>query len=699
MLEASSPKTPNRESLGIQRLPVRGVDDITSLMSALREHRHLVALLGNWHDDAMVVSWDPLAVLAADADPFETLDAWSADSLTVAAQHGFGGGWIGALGYQLGNRLEDLGPTPPRPVPLHPHRLAFYDRVLVHRDNQWWFEQLTGIVEPEEEERRRRSFLDALSAAQPASTRAYRLGSFSSQLSAEEHITNVCTAKEAVAAGDLFQANVTQRLDATFEGSPLDLFLTGWSRLQPMYAAYIGWPGAEVSSFSPELFLRRSGRHVLTSPIKGTAPLDSAPDELANSVKDRAENVMIVDLMRNDLSKVCRPGTVHVPSLNRVEDHAVRHLVSDVVGELRPGIGDGTLVRHTFPPGSVTGAPKVAAVRLLNDIEPSAREIYTGAIGYSSPGAGLELSVAIRTFEHAPGRVWLGVGGGITTLSDPKAELAECRAKAEPLINAIGGTWPVFGEASVSAPGYSRTRAATRGVVTTTRRPNTTTTSQVRSQLRAGAEQAPRVLVIDNYDSFVHNLVHYLEQAGATTAVVRNDALAVNDVAELRRLRDLTHLVISPGPAAPADAGITVPVIRELAATTPILGVCLGHQAIGEAFGATIVRARHVVHGRSEVLTHDAQGVLAPLPFAPVVARYHSLAVDPASIPEWLEATSWSRDGELMGLRHKLYPHVEGLQWHPESILTDHGQAVLTHFLDLRAPVHRAARTRSKEYA
>jgi para-aminobenzoate synthetase/4-amino-4-deoxychorismate lyase len=180
---------------------------------------------------------------------------------------------------------------------------------------------------------------------------------------------------------------------------------------------------------------------VLSEPIKGTAPRDDEGRlRLARSVKDRAENVMIVDLMRNDLGRVCEYGSVHVPELTAPRPApGVWHLVSSVAGTLRPDVGDGELLRATFPPGSVTGAPKIQTMRVIAELEASGREAYTGAIGYASPVAGLELNVAIRTLEISGDRIWLGAGGGITSGSDPQAELEECFLKARPVIEAAGG--------------------------------------------------------------------------------------------------------------------------------------------------------------------------------------------------------------------------------------------------------------------
>ncbi len=672
-------------ALGVVRCRVDAPDDPLEVLASLRGQRYLVALIGNWHSGAPVLAWDPLELLDADQDPFAAFDAM-AHWAPPGRGGGFGGGWIGALGYQLGTLVEDPGIAPPRPAPLPAHRLAFYDQVLLRRDGQWWLEQLTGLLDPHVEAARAARMLQTVSRLRPPAPGAFALGAFTSTPSEDAHADGVAGVRSAIADGDLFQANLTLRLDATFAGDPLDVFLQGYRALRPAYGAYLGWPGAEVASFSPELFLRRRGRTVLTSPIKGTTPLAAPTQVLVDSVKDLAENVMIVDLMRNDLARVCEPGSVTVPALGRVEDHAVRHLVSDVIGQLRAGVGDGQILRETFPPGSVTGAPKVAALRLINDLEPTARELYTGAIGYVSPAADLELSVAIRTFEHAPGRVWLGVGGGITTLSDPAAEVRECRDKAEPLLAAIGGRWAnsLGTDSAGSRSQGARRRPTPQGsphvVVRGSRVPPRQSVRQVRRALRSGAADAARILVVDNYDSFVHNIVDYLRQVGASAVAVRHDALTLHDVQALRDAHDLTHLLLSPGPAAPADAGIGIALVRELGPRTPILGVCLGHQIIGAAFGGSIVAAQRIVHGRAEPITHDGLGVLAALPDRPVVARYHSLSVDPGRLPPDLVATSWAADGELMGVRHRRHPHIEGLQWHPESILTTNGLAVLERF-------------------
>ena len=190
------------------------------------------------------------------------------------------------------------------------------------------------------------------------------------------------------------------------------------------------------------------------------------------------------------------------------------------------------------------------------------------------------------------------------------------------------------------------------------------------------------LLMIDNYDSFTFNLVQYLQALGAEVKVVRNDAMTVDEIAGLAPER----IVISPGPCTPNEAGVSLEVISRMGATTPILGVCLGHQSIGQAYGGKVVRAGNIMHGKTSRIRHEGRGVFAGLPNAYEATRYHSLVVERGSLPPELEITAWTEneDGsfeEIMGLRHREHP-VEGVQFHPESILTEHGHALLKNFLE-----------------
>ena len=189
-----------------------------------------------------------------------------------------------------------------------------------------------------------------------------------------------------------------------------------------------------------------------------------------------------------------------------------------------------------------------------------------------------------------------------------------------------------------------------------------------------------KLLMVDNYDSFTYNIVQYFGELGAQVQVYRNDEITVADIQARLDAGQLDRLVISPGPCSPAEAGISVAAIQHFAGQLPILGVCLGHQSIGAAFGGKIVRAQQLMHGKTSVITTDQKGVFAGLPPQFTVNRYHSLAIERSSCPEVLEVTAWTEDGEIMGVRHTTLA-VEGVQFHPESILTEHGHAMLRNFL------------------
>jgi anthranilate synthase component 2 len=193
------------------------------------------------------------------------------------------------------------------------------------------------------------------------------------------------------------------------------------------------------------------------------------------------------------------------------------------------------------------------------------------------------------------------------------------------------------------------------------------------------------ILVVDNYDSFTYNLVHYLAELGAETHVIRNDDLTVDQAWALKP----EAILLSPGPCAPDQAGICLPLITTAPDDMPILGVCLGHQAIGQAFGGDVIRARTLMHGKTSPITHDGRGLFKGLPSPFTATRYHSLAVSRATLPNTLDVTAWTEDGEIMGVQHHERP-IHGVQFHPESIATEHGHDLIANFLDL-ANVRRLA--------
>ncbi len=261
------------------------------------------------------------------------------------------------------------------------------------------------------------------------------------------YLDAVSRVREYIVAGDIFQANLSQRFQSPWTEPPFELYRNLRRRNPAPFAAYLDFGGLAVLSASPERFLRlhEDRRHIETRPIKGTRPRGLGPMHdaalgraLAESAKDRAENVMIVDLLRNDLSRVCRPGTVRVPELFALEHHpTVHHLVSTVVGEIEPGMGAAELIRAAFPGGSITGAPKVRAMEIIAELEPTQRGVYCGSIGYVSVTGAMDTSIVIRTYVALNGQVYFQAGGGIVADSDPELEYRETLDKARGLIETL----------------------------------------------------------------------------------------------------------------------------------------------------------------------------------------------------------------------------------------------------------------------
>ena len=367
-----------------------------------------------------------------------------------------------------------------------------------------------------------------------------------------------------ILAGDIFQANVSQRFQAELPDG-----LDAWGlyrrlrRRNPApFAAFLDFGEVAIASASPERFLELRERQVETRPIKGTRPRGgtAAEDErlgaeLLASAKDRAENVMIVDLLRNDLGRVCRDHTVLTPEICVLESFAtVHHLVSTVTGELRTGLDAVDLLRATFPGGSITGAPKIRAMEIIAELEPTrARALLR-----------LDRLARLRRLDghqhHDPHLRDPGPAGGV-----PGRRRHRRRQRA-------GGR--VRGDAG-QGQGADR-----------------------------GAARVPVILLIDNYDSFVWNLARYVSELGHTRIVVRNDATSLEDIAALAP----THIIVSPGPCTPTEAGISNAVITGFGARIPILGVCLGHQCIGAALGGKVERARRPMHGKTSRISHDGSG-------------------------------------------------------------------------------------------
>ena len=420
---------------------------------------------------------DPVAVLEAPAagpDPFAVARRLAArlDRTVIVPADAplFLGGLVGFIGYDLGGLLERLPSIAPADQDLPLLRLALHDWVVAwdRRTGHAW---LGGRALDGDGRRLARRLDDvharltawprrpdgaATSGDRPIALEATGALAFRSSLDRSQYLAGVQRVRDHIARGDIYQANLTRRLEAPFQADPWELYRRLRTGDPSLFSAFLdlgpgqltGRPRALLSA-SPEPFLSVDARgHVKTDPIKGTRPRgrDAVEDralarELLASAKDRAENVMIVDVLRNDLGRVCRPGTVRVPRLCRLErTAAVQHLVSTVTGDLAAGRDAFDLLAASFPGGSITGAPKIRAMQILEGLEPVRRGPYTGALGWIGPDGAMQTSMLIRTFVADGRRLTLHVGGGITWKSDPAAEWDETVVKARGPLGAIAAT-------------------------------------------------------------------------------------------------------------------------------------------------------------------------------------------------------------------------------------------------------------------
>ena len=381
----------------------------------------------------------------------------------------FLGGAVGYFSYDLCHFIERLPSTAIDDLKLPESYFAFYDVIMAfdHLEGKAYL-VATGFPETGEGQRLRRArmrlegmkaWLYAASPSQEASLpRKERLGEgefqpiqenrrvlLKSNFTPEEYTKAVNRVREYIAAGDVFQVNLSQRFEADLEIPPYELYKRLRTVNPAPFASYLNFPGVAIVSASPERFLKVQGDLVETRPIKGTRPRGRDPvedqrlaQELTHSSKDRAENVMIVDLERNDLGRVCLYGTVKVTELAILETFpTVFHLTSTIVGRLRRGKSNIDLLKATFPGGSITGAPKVRAMEIIDELEPTKRSVYTGSIGYLSFNEDMDINIVIRTFLIKEGKSYFQVGGGIIYDSDSEAEYVETLDKAKALIQAL----------------------------------------------------------------------------------------------------------------------------------------------------------------------------------------------------------------------------------------------------------------------
>ncbi len=365
-------------------------------------------------------------------------------------------GAIGYFAYDLGRFVERIPERAVDDVPVADCHLGFYGAVLTidHVEQRAWICAIGAPeTDPAAEERLAEARVAELAErlAAPVSeprvepvTRAREL-TLTSNFTREEYLRAIRRAKDYIAAGDIYQVNLSQRMHAELTCNPLALYQRLAADNPSPFAAYLEIPDAAIVCCSPERFLQVRGREVETRPIKGTRPRGATPKEdarlaaeLLASEKDRAENVMIVDLERNDLGRVCEFGSVHVPELFAVESYAtVHHLVSTVRGRLRPRTTALDCLREAFPGGSITGAPKVRSMEIVEELEPTRRGVYTGAIGYLCFSGDMDVNIVIRTVIVKDSVAYFQVGGGIVADSDPEAEYQETIDKGQALARAL----------------------------------------------------------------------------------------------------------------------------------------------------------------------------------------------------------------------------------------------------------------------
>lgn len=665
------------------------------------------------------------------ADPFATISATSGGGATVAWADGrrevhpgpplwvlddllerfraparlrpegvpFPGGAAGWLAYEVGRTFEEL----PAPRGHDPHalllELGLYDVVLGwdHVTGESWIVS-TGFPEEQPDARRRRvterrqAFLARLSEETPARREPRfderpppapacpalhpvpELPGVRSTFSPREYLDAVERIRRAIRAGDIFQANLSQRFQAPFRDDPFELHRRLAASHRAPYAAFLETGAGTVVSASPESFLKVRGRRVEARPIKGTAPRGRTPEDdealargLLASEKDRAENVMIVDLLRNDLSRACEPGSVRATAVCVLESHpTVHHLVSTVEGRLAAGAGPVDVLEAAFPGGSITGAPKLRAMEILAELEPAPRGVYTGSIGWLGFDGDFELSIAIRTVLVRDGTAYVQAGGGIVLDSDPEAEWRESVEKVRGILDAIAGSSP-------QERGPGGIRRASGAAVEPALSPESA------PDPLAGEPRSfppPRVALLDQRDSFAHNLARYLRELGSEVRVFRADRASLDEL----RAESPTHLVLSPGPCTPREFPLSVEAVRWFAGRVPILGVCLGHLCIAGALGGGWRPAAEPRHGKASRIRHRGEGLFRGVTDPLQAGLYHSLAVATEDLPAGFRLAAWTEAGGVMAIEDPSR-RIWGLQFHPESVLTPEGRTILGNFL------------------
>ncbi len=473
----------------------------------------------------------------------------------------------------------------------------------------------------------------------------------------EEYMANVETVREGMRRGDYYEVVLRQTFTTHYSGKASDLFRRVQDASPSPYEFLLQFGDEQLVGASPEMFVRVEGQRVETCPISGTAqrtgdPLRDADNirELLKSTKEESELTMCTDVDRNDKSRVCEPGTVKVIGRRLIESYAgVFHTVDHVEGFLQEGFDSlDAFLSHMWAV-TVIGAPKKAAAQTVERLEKNARGWYGGAIGMISLNGDINTGILIRTTYLRNGMASYPVGATLLYDSVPAMEEKETRLKATGFFRTLGG--------AAAAPAAAEPREL------------------------SGA--GSKLLLVDNDDCFIHTLSNYARQTGAEVVTYRHGFPA-----ELIERVAPNLMLISPGPARPADFGVPALVKTAVRLGVPVFGVCLGLQGIVEAFGGELGVLDYPMHGKPSAVRHRGVGIFEGLPEEFLVGRYHSLFARRETFPACLEITAETAEGVIMGIRHRELP-IEAVQFHPESILTADGN----HGLKLMANAMRLGRT------
>jgi anthranilate synthase len=574
----------------------------------------------------------------------------------VDEPEGFTGGLVGYFGYEFSRVVEPSLPSHAADTPDAVLWLA-QDAIVFDRHNQTAWAWLNGVGN----QARAVAVADDLRSKLPASPAQGPPETWQTSISREEFHGTVETLRQRIHAGDLYQANLATRFTTKIDADPVALYRKLARDNPSPFMALIEADDHTIVSCSPEQLFSVQAGIISTRPIAGTVrrgatPAADAENEafLLTDPKEQAEHTMLVDLLRNDIAKVSQPGSVVVDEKMSTERYrSVIHLVSSISGKLRNGTGFTDWLTALFPGGTITGTPKHRAALRIYESEPIARGPYTGSAGFLSWSHNTHWNIMIRTIVLKGNELRIHAGSGIVADSDPEREWKELSAKAEALVN-----------------------AASDGVAPTT--------DKLGTVVKHGTWQTPlaepianrRVFIVDNFDSFTYNLADYCSLLGAEVLVVRNDADVLGELAAFAP----THVIIGPGPGRPEDSAGSLDVLGHF--DGPTLGVCLGHQAMAMTLGSAIVRTGPV-HGKQATMAHAGTGLLANLPSPLLVARYHSLGLSSDGLTGGWVLDARLDDGTVMAM-HRTDRSWFGLQFHPESIASEHGLPMIRKFLEAR---------------